>query len=363
MRKPWLGWIIIGFCLLAACRASIEPITDPIHDEYAEESVTGYEMPDSEPEGSPAEPEGVSLEPIQSNRILSLPQAVVEPVSAWRPPPYDAPWAILPNDHFYFHRPIPSGDVNWPNPNYRYGSTSFGTESIHTGIDLSASRGTTVLAAGTGEVIWVGYGLYRGIYDETDPYGLAIAIQHDFGYEGETLFTIYGHLEAILVWPGQRVSAGDVIGMVGSTGHATGPHLHFEVRLGENRYFGSRNPELWIVPAEGWGVLAGQILDSNGRPTPEHLVLIRSLETGQEWKVWTYALGTVHSDDAYQENFVISDLPAGPYEVQVDFVGLSFTTQLFVKPGQTNLIKFHGRDGFISLPDPPAPNLEQPPNS
>ena len=308
-------------------------------------------------------PEHVGQESTPSIFAFSLPQSAVNPISAWRPPPYPAPWAILPEDHFYLQRPIPSGDVNWANPNYRYGNTLFGTESIHTGIDLSASRGTSVLAAGSGEVIWVGYGLYRGLYDETDPYGLAIAIQHDFGYEGQTLFTIYGHLESILVWPGQTVAAGEVLGKVGSTGHSSGPHLHFEVRLGENRYFGSRNPELWIVPAEGWGVLAGKILDTYGRPVPEQLVLIRSLETGKEWKVWTYALGTVHGDDVYQENFAISDLPGGAYEVQVDFVGISFKTQLFIKPGQTNLVEFQGRDGLISLPEPPPPNLEQPPNS
>jgi murein DD-endopeptidase MepM/ murein hydrolase activator NlpD len=279
------------------------------------------------------------------------------PVSAWRPPPYPVPLAIRPEDHFYFSRPIPSGNVNWPHPKYRYGNTFFGEESVHTGVDLGADGGTPVLAAGDGEVVWAGYGLYRGVYDETDPYGIAVAIRHDFGYNGQTLYTVYGHLAQTDVWPGQRVSRGEKLGTVGNTGHASGKHLHFEVRLAQNRYFESRNPELWMVPPEGWGVLAGKILDSYGRPMPEYMLTIRSLESDRQWEVWTYAKETVHPDDVFGENFVISDLPSGSYEVEVDFVGHAFITQIALLPGQTNLISFRGRRGFqpVALPTPSAP--------
>jgi murein DD-endopeptidase MepM/ murein hydrolase activator NlpD len=106
------------------------------------------------------------------------------------------------------------------------------------------------------------------VEDLTDPYGLAVALRHDFGYDVRRLYTVYAHLESTLVWPGQRVEAGEQIGSVGDTGRATAPHLHFEVRLGENRYFDTRNPELWMVPAEGWGA---------GRQGGEHL---RHLDAG-----------------------------------------------------------------------------------
>jgi murein DD-endopeptidase MepM/ murein hydrolase activator NlpD len=283
------------------------------------------------------------------------------PVSAWRPPPYPVPWALRPEDHFFFARPIPSGEVNWPHPRYRYGSTFFGEESTHTGVDLGAGRGTPVLAAGPGEVVWTGYGLYRGVYDPTDPYGLAVAIRHDFGYQGQPLFTVYAHLETSVVWIGQRVQAREVIGTVGESGHADGAHLHFEVRQGENRYFSTRNPELWMAPPEGWGVLAGRVLDTLGRPLPERLVQIRSLETGQRWDVWTYALETVRPDDRYAENFVIGDLPSGPYEVTINHVGRNFTAALFVHPGQTNFLIFRGRDGFAFEPTPTPGEPAKPP--
>jgi murein DD-endopeptidase MepM/ murein hydrolase activator NlpD len=258
-------------------------------------------------------------------------------------------------------RPIPSGEVNWPHPLYRYGNTFFGESSIHTGVDLSADRGAVVQAAGPGEVIWTGYGLYRGVEDKEDPYGLAIAISHDFGHDGKRLYTIYAHLQSAEVWLGQRVKAGDPIGTVGGTGHASGPHLHFEVRLGENQYFSTRNPELWMVPPEGWGVLAGYVTSTWGEPLAEQLVQIRSIDTENQWRVWTYARETVHPDENYQENFVISDLPAGPYEIKINYVGRSFLSQLFVYPGRTNLVRFKGRNGFLPIPQEVEKQLDEPP--
>jgi murein DD-endopeptidase MepM/ murein hydrolase activator NlpD len=217
------------------------------------------------------------------------------------------------------------------------------------------------MAAGAGEVVWVGYGLYRGVEDLTDPYGLAVALRHDFGFDVRRLYTVYAHLQSVLVWPGQRVEAGQQIGSVGDTGRATAPHLHFEVRLGENRYFDTRNPELWMVPAEGWGVLAGRVENTYGTLMPEYLVQIRSLETEQVWEVWTYARGTVVPDEYYQENFVTSDLPAGAYAVQIDFSGRSYVTYLYLDPGQTTTVHFAGRLGFLDVPTEPILDLQHPP--
>jgi murein DD-endopeptidase MepM/ murein hydrolase activator NlpD len=280
----------------------------------------------------------------------------------WRPPPYQAPLALRPEDHFYFRRPIPSDQVNWPHPQYRYGTTFFGALTIHTGVDLGADHGAPVLAAGSGEVIWTGYGFFRGFDNLTDPYGLAIAIRHDFGFKGQTLFTVYAHLSAIDVWLGQRVESGQKIGEVGNTGHSSGAHLHFEVRLGKNDYYSTRNPELWMVPPEGWGILTGLVSTTYGMPLHEHLIEITNLETERRWNVWTYVQTVVNEDDYYAENFVISDLPAGPYEIRIFYYGVQFRTQLFLYPGQTNEINFKGWSGFVhgtaeqvSLDEPPIP--------
>ena len=116
-----------------------------------------------------------------------------------------------------------------------------------------------------------------------------------------------------------------------------------------------------MVPAEGWGVLAGKVENTYGTELPEFLVQIRSLETEQIWEVWTYARGTVVPDEFYQENFVISDLPAGAYAVQIDFSGRSYVTYLYLNPGQTNTVTFAGRLGFLEESAKPALDLQQPP--
>ncbi len=88
---------------------------------------------------------------------------------------------------------------------------------LHEGIDIASSHGYAVRAAASGVVRYAGY---RGTY------GNLIILAHEQDTE-----TYYGHLSRILVKAGQKVERGVVIGRVGSTGHSTGPHLHFEVRV------------------------------------------------------------------------------------------------------------------------------------
>ena len=94
-----------------------------------------------------------------------------------------------------------------------------GFSSYHSGIDLDAPLGSTIRAAASGTVIYAGW--YSG-------YGNMIDIRHDDG-----LITRYGHMSgyAPYVGIGTVVKAGQVIGLVGQTGHATGNHVHFEVRV------------------------------------------------------------------------------------------------------------------------------------
>ena len=88
---------------------------------------------------------------------------------------------------------------------------------MHPGIDISASFGSPVTAAGNGAVIFAG----------RDPgYGGVVIVAH-----GGQLDTLYGHLSALYVREGQSVRRGQAIGAVGATGRATGAHLHYEVRV------------------------------------------------------------------------------------------------------------------------------------
>jgi murein DD-endopeptidase MepM/ murein hydrolase activator NlpD len=92
-----------------------------------------------------------------------------------------------------------------------------GGESFHTGIDISADKGTPVVATADGEVVAASYHFQ---------YGNLLVINHGYG-----LTTRYGHLSGFAVKPGTKVIKGQVIGFVGATGRATGPHLHYEILI------------------------------------------------------------------------------------------------------------------------------------
>jgi peptidoglycan hydrolase-like protein with peptidoglycan-binding domain len=91
-------------------------------------------------------------------------------------------------------------------------------DAMHTGVDYPAAAGTGVVAAGRGCVQSTGY--------DRGGYGNLVVVEHRMG-----MTSWYAHLAAIAVGPGDCVVAGTPIGTVGSTGRATGPHLHFELRL------------------------------------------------------------------------------------------------------------------------------------
>jgi len=92
----------------------------------------------------------------------------------------------------------------------------FKVKRMHTGCDFAATKGTPIYATGDGVVK----------FTRNDPggYGNEVQIDHGYGYE-----TKYAHMEKFAVKPGQKVKRGEIIGYVGSTGAATGPHVHYEV--------------------------------------------------------------------------------------------------------------------------------------
>ena len=290
----------------------------------------------------PANPD--SLEP-------PLADIITNPVSSWRPPLYPTPWMPSPYDHFLLSRPILANTPSWALADYRYGGV-FWRNVVHTGIDIPLPVGTEVYAAGSGRVNWSGFGLMSGSYNPDDPYGLAIVIRHDFGYQGQTLYSVYGHLSQSYVTIGQHVNVGDIIGLSGATGKVTGPHLHFEVRIGDNSFGRSRNPELWIVPPQGWGILAGRLSDSKGNLIERKKVLIRSLDSDQKYYVYSYGSGPVNPDPYYRENLVIGDLPAGMYRILIPDLS-SQHLDIQILPGQVNFFTFILGEGFSAQLPPP----------
>lgn len=290
---------------------------------------------------------------------FNLPTPGAEPVSGWRPPLYPIPWAMSPYDHFYFARPIAADQVNWPIPDYRYGGVFFGRNIVHTGVDIPTPEGTPIMAAGAGTVVWAGWGLFTETpSNDKDPYGLAVAIRHDFGYYDQQLYTVYAHMSKMNVIVGQHVETGEVIGFVGSTGATTGPHVHFEVRFPYNSFFYTYNPELWIAPPQGWGVLVGRVMDTRGKTLQQVGVTLRSVETQQAYLVKTYSKqGAINPDPYYNENLVLGDLPAGIYKVTLRYEDQDKQTWVEIFPGQVTYFTFKGDHDF-STDRPPAPALD-----
>jgi murein DD-endopeptidase MepM/ murein hydrolase activator NlpD len=115
-----------------------------------------------------------------------------------------------------FARPVPAG----VRTSSRFGPRSdpfLGTARLHGGLDFAGPTGTPVFATGAGVVLSAGWG---------GGYGNLVQVDH-----GNGVVTRYAHLSEIKAAPGQPVARGQIIGLVGSTGRSTGPHLHYETRL------------------------------------------------------------------------------------------------------------------------------------
>jgi len=108
------------------------------------------------------------------------------------------------------------GGTQWVNPVPSGYTITTGYSSYHPGIDLAGSEGVPIVAANGGRVIFAGWNGFG--------YGYMVALIH-----GPTM-TVYGHLSVVQVSCGQDVAAGQQIGLMGSSGQSTGPHLHFEIR-------------------------------------------------------------------------------------------------------------------------------------
>ena len=146
------------------------------------------------------------------------------------------------------------------NKNLKYMASGYGwridpiyhTRRFHAGMDFTAPVGTNVFATGNGVVVSAGW---------EQGYGNCVQINHGYGY-----ITLYGHMSAIKIRNGQKVKRGDIIGLVGSTGKSTGPHLHYEVHFKgqimnpQNYYFLDLSPKEYDKMVQ-MSNNAGQIFD------------------------------------------------------------------------------------------------------
>jgi murein DD-endopeptidase MepM/ murein hydrolase activator NlpD len=237
---------------------------------------------------------------------------------------------------------------------YSYGSDGqANTERIHHGIDVPNPIGEEVYAVADGTVVFASDGRVGeiDIFQNSTTYGNVVVIEHDFGYQGRALYTLYAHLQAALVTEGDYVEAGQPIALVGNTGRVSGPHVHLEVRIapeGTNdlpRYGDTYNPILWMVPYVGHGIVAGRVMDANGNYLNDYTVTLRNRATGllhpanATTYVFADTVNDVNPDPVWRENFAIADVPVGRYDAIVTVDGRRVISQVDVREGMTNFVE------------------------
>lgn len=278
--------------------------------------------------------------PSPTSTPFPTPTCTASPTPEPTATPTPTPEIIEPDDHRWLARPFSPEYNNEPTRFYPYGSTAGGRYRIHRGADFPNPFGAPVLAGARGRVIVAGAD-HRVVYGERlGFYGQLVIIQLEQEYHGKKVYVLYGHLSEVHVDFLQWVEKGHIIGEVGMSGVAIGPHLHLEVRVGENSYDHTRNPELWLHLLPGKGTIAGQLVDSHRQPMPERRITFYRKQTTEERyeDVTTYPGHELNGDEAWEENFVLGDVPAGHYVAKAYVNGRLYTTEITVREGQTAFV-------------------------
>jgi murein DD-endopeptidase MepM/ murein hydrolase activator NlpD len=313
--------------------------------------------------------EEVVSEPLAQVEVIPLPGleplATPEP-TAFAPPPTPTPLPepiAGPTRKWASFQPLPpeQSDHLWVGPafldsdgynqigapSYQFGSTGGGRYRPHHGLDIANPHGTPVRSGVSGEVVHAGMDdpVLLGPYNNF--YGNAVVIRLDqklsIGSGELDVFLLYGHLSQVSVQQGQRVAPEDVVGAVGMTGIAIGPHLHVEMRIGANTYQNSANPYLWLKPLGGNGAVAVRLLTADGLSWPGARLTLARFENGQA--VWGRMIETyldnenIGPDPIWGENGAMGDVPAGYYVLVGNVNGESVRAEFFVREGQTTFVE------------------------
>ncbi len=243
-------------------------------------------------------------------------------------------------------RPIANENANpYIDQTYRYGSTMGGNFQQHQGVEFNNPAGTPVHAIAAGEVAFAG---------AAEAGANTVAILHDARDGERYAFSTYYHNTELRVQTGDRVSAGDVIALVGNTGRATNDHLHLELHAAPTPDVGAIvdpdvrfpphtvNPQLWIEPLPGTGVVAGRVLNAAGEPVAGARVhgLVVGYPTETPFSFAETYLDRAHPDPLYDENFAVGDVAAGTYLLGVEIEGERVWRRVSVREGMVTFVEF-----------------------
>ena len=307
-------------------------------------TVTPTHTPTSTPSHTPTP----TFTPTDTPTLTPTHTAAFTPTPTRTATPTVTPTLPPPEDHYWLGQPIGVDGSDQITHYYPYG-TRGGEEEylIHHGVDIINPAGTTVIAVAPGIVAYAGDDGTMVIGPWTGFYGNVVMVMLERQYKGEPLHVLYGHLSEVLVGEGQRVAPGDVLGKVGATGIALGPHLHFEVRVGGPTYAHTRNPELWIAPFPEFGTIAGRLSDAEGNPIPQTLVTFHHAETPDErWRETRtyYVEEGIAPDPEWGENFTMGDVPPGKYVIKTRVNERLYVADVTVEAGKTALVVIETRD-------------------
>ncbi len=229
----------------------------------------------------------------------------------------------------------PAKDSFQINGSYLYGEPRFwDPANAHRGVDIIIDH-DTVYSVSEGQVYFIGYDPNND--DGYEPAGCGNYIFVKSEWNNKDAYFLYCHLSKPLVSDNQQLVGGEPIGISGNTGNSTGPHLHFEIRIGSpspGAVRSRRNPELWFA-IEGTGAIYGSIegapdetrIDISPDPKP------RPPYTTFGWALtYKFADPTVGSDDFYNENYAIGDVKPGAYVITA--LNGSYRREVFVEAGK-----------------------------
>lgn len=252
------------------------------------------------------------------------------------------PWPTPAGDpiaHFDFVKPVPGGGRTIINKTFPYGSDGNGRYLLHNGIDIAGELGLPVLAVADGTVV-VSQSDESELFGwRCNWYGQLVLLELDQTWQGQPIYVLYGHVLGLTAEVGQRVKQGEPIAEVGVGGAATVPHLHLEVRVGTNTFGSTRNPMLWIDPGPTRGVVAGRLIDPQGRPWQGVVVtLIDATEDEPEFiNTWSYQgdpQNLINPDELLAENFVFADVRPGEYTLYAKVQGVEYRQPVQVAAGK-----------------------------
>jgi murein DD-endopeptidase MepM/ murein hydrolase activator NlpD len=345
---------LLAVALLAACqsietqtpRANVDP-TEPVATGLPPPVVVGTVFAPTVGQTIRL-PTAAEMAQIAAVGSATSPESQSQPEADMETPPPTPPATYTPpaspqavsNEHLWLARPVPQGEAVWTDKAYPYGGTRGGLLRPHTGVEFNVPSGTPIMAAASGTVLFAGSDSEQVVGEASDFYGRVVIIEHDFLINGLPVYTLYGHLSEILVNVQDHVAAQSPIAISGASGVADGPHLHFEVRVGENSYASTRNPLLWLYPFPDRGVVAGRVTWSNGALAIEAPLRLRRIDAPSPYSATTtYASTGVNPDDVWGENFALDDVAAGYYELAVGAGDSQHTVNLWVYARQTTFVE------------------------